>query len=377
MSIGFKDLHLKNSVSGMPKIQIFGVGGGGGNVINRMIDDDITSVEYVAANTDTMVLNSSKADIKLALGRKTTRGLGAGMRPEIGKSSAEEAEQEIRSILKGSDLVFIAAGLGGGTGTGAAPVIAEIAQSMGILTVAVLTTPFRFEGSKRSRLAEEGIVQIKKFVDTFIIVPNNGLLQIASPKMTMTDAFLMADDVLKQGIRGIINLIDMEGVINLDFADIRTVMSNKGNAVMGIGQGQGEDRGLIAARAAICSPLIKDQTILGAKGVIINIVADENFTLMDAEAATGFIEEKTDSDADVIFGLVYDKDRKDSVSITIIATGFEREVSKEKPAETTKTHLRLVNKESKTEHTTHERFTPQMEDMPNVLELSVDMIESN
>ncbi len=377
MSIGFKDLHLKNSVSGMPKIQIFGVGGGGGNVINRMIDENISSVEYVAANTDTMVLNSSKADIKLALGRKTTRGLGAGMRPEIGKSSAEEAEQEIRSILKGSDLVFIAAGLGGGTGTGAAPVIAEIAQSMGILTVAVLTTPFRFEGAKRSRLAEEGIVQIKKFVDTFIVVPNNGLLQIASPKMTMTDAFLMADDVLKQGIRGIINLIDMEGVINLDFADIRTVMSNKGNAVMGIGQGQGQDRGIIAARAAISSPLIKDQNILGAKGVIINIVADESFTLMDAEAATGFIEEKTDSDADVIFGLVYDKDKKDAVSITIIATGFEREVSKEKPAEITKPHLRLVNKEPKTEHATHETLPSQMEEIPNVINLSVDMIESN
>lgn len=371
MSIGFKDLQLKNEISGMPKIQVFGVGGGGGNVVNRMIEDNITSVEYVAANTDTMVLNSSKADIKLVLGRQTTRGLGAGMCPEVGRTAAEEATQDIRSILKGSDLVFIAAGLGGGTGTGAAPVIAEIAQSMGILTVAVLTTPFRFEGSKRSRLADEGIIQIKKFVDTYIIVPNNSLLQIASPKLTMTEAFLMVDDVLKQGIRGIINLINTEGVINLDFADIRTVMSNKGNAVMGIGYGQGQNRGLIAAQAAISSPLLKDQTIVGAKGVIINIVADDDFTLLDAEAAAGFIEEKARSDADVIFGLVYDHDKKDVVSITIIATGFDSDDSKEEITEISKTHLRLVNREPKTENSGQNRIPA------NVIELSVDMIESN
>ncbi len=309
--------------SGLPTIKVIGVGGGGGNVVNRMINDNIKGVEYISANTDVMVLNSSKADVTLALGSKITKGLGAGMKPDIGRQAAEENVDSIKSVLESTDLVFIAAGMGGGTGTGAAPVIAEIAKERKILTVGVVTTPFRFEGSKRQRIAETGIEELRKHVDTLMVIPNNKLLEIASPKTTMTEAFSIADDVLKQAISGITNLINLEGVINLDFADLKTVMANKGRAIMGTGIANGENRGLEAAKKAISSPLLSDKPISGATGVIINIVADDQFSLLDAEAAADLIQSSADNDADVIFGLVHNGSQDNSVTITVIATGFD------------------------------------------------------
>lgn len=341
MSIDVDNLHMDSAESGLPVIKVFGVGGGGGNVVNRMVEGVVKGVSYVAANTDMMVLESSLAGEKIALGRNLTKGLGAGMRPEVGKAAAEEEVDAIREVLTGSDLVFIAAGMGGGTGTGAAPVIAEVAKEMNILTVGVVTLPFRFEGPKRTRLAKAGVEELKKHVDTVMVIPNNKLLEIASPKTTMTEAFSLADDVLKQGIQGIINLVNLEGVINLDFADLRTVMSNKGAAIMGMGVGQGKNRGLDAATAAISSPLLSEQSIDGATGVIINIVADEKFSLLDAEAAATFIQDRAHEDADVIFGLVYDDDMDDEVSLSVIATGFDPEQTA--AAHDIKTHLRVAH----------------------------------
>lgn len=309
--------------TGLPSIKVFGIGGGGGNVVNRMVKDGITGVQYLAANTDMMVLNSSKADVTIPLGTKITKGLGAGMKPDIGKMAAEEDIESIVASLENTDMIFIAAGMGGGTGTGAAPIVAEIAKEKKILTVAVVTTPFKFEGQRRARIAEDGIEELKKHVDTLMVVPNDKLLEIASAKTTMDEAFAIADDVLKQAISGITNLINLEGVINLDFADLKTVMASKGRAIMGTGISNGENRGLEAAKKAISSPLLSDKPISGATGVIINIVADDQFSLLDAQAAADFIQSTADEDADVIFGLVTDLSKQDEVIITVIATGFE------------------------------------------------------
>lgn len=310
--------------TGLPAIKVIGIGGGGGNVVNRMIKDEVKGVQYVAINTDGMALNSSLADISLPIGKVITNGLGAGMKPEVGRMAAEEEIERIKEILSDTDLVFLAAGMGGGTGTGAIPVIAEIAKELKILTVAVVTIPFSFEGPKRSRLAEAGILELKKHIDTLVVIPNSKLLELASPKTTMAEAFAMADDVLKQAISGITNLINLEGVINLDFADLYTVMANKGSAYMGTGVGRGDSRGLTAVKAALSSPLIS-QPIAGATGVIINIVADEAFPLFDAEAAAEHIQGSANQDADVIFGLVYDPTLKAEVSVTVIATGYDSE----------------------------------------------------
>lgn len=344
--------------SGVPTIKVIGVGGGGGNVVNRMINDNIKGVEYISANTDVMVLNSSKADVTLALGSKITKGLGAGMKPDIGRQAAEENIDSIKNVLDNTDLVFIAAGMGGGTGTGAAPVIAEIAKEKKILTVGVVTTPFRFEGSKRQRIAEIGIEELRKHVDTLMVIPNNKLLEIASPKTTMTEAFLIADDVLKQAISGITNLINLEGVINLDFADLKTVMANKGRAIMGTGIATGENRGLEAAKKAISSPLLSDKPISGATGVIINIVADDQFSLLDAEAAADLIQSSADHDADVIFGLVHNGSKDNSVMITVIATGFDSK-HVEPASETDHVPLRVENSLKQTAEDMEEFETEQ------------------
>ncbi len=329
--------------TGLPTIKVIGVGGGGGNVVNRMVNDNIKGVQYLAANTDVMVLNSSKADIILPLGTKITKGLGAGMKPEIGRMAAEEDLEAIRGALENSDMVFIAAGMGGGTGTGAAPIVAEIAKEMKLLTVGVVTTPFRFEGNKRASIAEEGIEEFKKHVDTLMIIPNDKLLEIASSKTTMNEAFTIADDVLKQAISGITNLINLEGIINLDFADLKTVMSNKGRAIMGTGIANGESRGLEAAKKAISSPLLSDTPISGATGVIINIVADDQFSLLDAQAAADFIQSTADQDADVIFGLVTDSTKDNEVIITVIATGFERAMEEKLEVQPGRRPLRVVD----------------------------------
>lgn len=323
MVIEFDNFEAESTDTGLPVIKVIGVGGGGGNVVNRMVRDGIKKVKYVAANTDVMVLNSSLADMTIPLGSQITKGLGAGMKPDVGQMAAEEAAEQIQAVLGDADMVFIAAGMGGGTGTGAAPVIAELAKEKKILTVGVVTSPFSFEGSKRAKLAAKGIEELKKHVDTLMVIPNNKLLEIASQKTTMNEAFEIADDVLKQAISGITNLVNLEGVINLDFADLKTVMSNKGRAIMGTGVGHGENRGLEAAKKAISSPLLSDKPISGATGVIINIVADEAFSLLDAQAAADFIQSTADQDADVIFGLVSDPTKEDEVVITVIATGFE------------------------------------------------------
>lgn len=323
MAVNVNEVQSQSVNNILPTIKVVGVGGGGGNVVNRMVNDGVKGVQYIAANTDVMVLNSSKADITIPLGAKNTKGLGAGMKPEVGKAAAEEDLDTIKSVLEDTDLIFVSAGMGGGTGTGAAPVVAEIAKEMKILTVGVVTTPFRFEGSKRARIANEGIEELKKHVDTLMVIPNNKLLEMASPKTTMNEAFSLADDVLKQAISGITDLLNREGVINLDFADLKTVMSNKGRAIMGQGVGTGENRGLEAAQKAVSSPLLSDTQISGATGVIINIVADENFSLLDAQAAADFIQGSADQDADVIFGLVTDNTKDNEVIITVIATGFD------------------------------------------------------
>ncbi|MCP4756266.1 MAG: cell division protein FtsZ [Proteobacteria bacterium] len=322
MVIDVDNIESQPITIGLPSIKVVGIGGSGGNVVNRMIQENVKGVQYVAMNTDTTALNSSLADIAIPIGTSITRGLGAGMKPEVGRASAIEEMSSIKTLLEDSDLVFLAAGMGGGTGTGAIPVVAEIAKEMKILTVAVVTTPFSFEGAKRAKLAEDGINELKKHIDTLVVIPNTKLLELASPKTTMTEAFLMADDVLKQAISGITNLINLEGMINLDFADLHTVMSNKGAAFMGTGIGKGDNRGLAAVKKAISSPLIT-QPIDGATGVIINIVADDKFPLFDAEAAAEFIQESANQDADVIFGLVYDPKLKNEVSVTVIATGYD------------------------------------------------------
>lgn len=343
MAVNIIEMKSKPANSGLPTMRVIGVGGGGGNVVNRMVNDGIEGVHYIAANTDMMVLNSSKADVTIPMGTKITKGLGAGMKPEVGKMAAEEDIDTIKSVLENTDLVFIAAGMGGGTGTGAAPVIAEIAKEMKVLTVGVVTTPFDFEGNRRAEIAEDGIEELKKHVDTLMVIPNTKLLDIATAKTTMNEAFCIADDVLKQAISGITNLINMEGVINLDFSDLKTVMQNKGRARMGTGVAKGESRGLEAAKKAISSPLLSDTPISGARGVIINIVADENFPLLDAKEAAKFIESSADHDADVIFGLVNNKKMEDEVIITVIATGFDNPPEEEEIRPSNVKPLRIVD----------------------------------
>ncbi len=346
--------------SGLPSIKVMGIGGGGGNVVNRMIKDNVRRVQYIAVNTDAMALNSSIADVTIPIGKSLTNGLGAGMKPEVGRMAAEEDIESIRDLLEDTDLVFLAAGMGGGTGTGAISVIAEIAKEMKILTVAVVTIPFSFEGPKRNLLAQEGIQNLKKHIDTLVVIPNSKLLELASPKTTMSEAFAMADDVLKQAISGITNLINLEGVINLDFADMVTVMANKGSAYMGTGSGKGENRGLKAVKVALSSPLIS-QPIEGATGVIINIVADEQFPLFDAEAAAEYIQNSSNQDADVIFGLVYDPNLKEEVSVTVIATGYDSEYKIEAAELVERIPLRVSDsmKYSAAEKTFNGRAAPQ------------------
>jgi cell division protein FtsZ len=358
--------------TGLPSIKVFGVGGGGGNVVNRMVNDGVKGVQYVSANTDVMVLKSSKADITLPLGTQITKGLGAGMKPEIGKLAAEEDMGSIKEVLENTDMIFIAAGMGGGTGTGAAPIVSEIAKELKILTVGVVTTPFRFEGTKRAKIAIEGIDELKKHVDTLMVIPNDKLLEIASTKTTMNEAFSIADDVLKQAISGITNLINLEGVINLDFADLKTVMLNKGRAIMGTGVGTGENRGLDAAKKAISSPLLSDKPISGATGVIINIVADEQFSLLDAEAAADFIQGTADQDADVIFGLVTDPSKDNEVVITVIATGFDNPMEQELEKKSDRKPLRVADS---MKHRSVEAPTAVPDESIEVADITDDVLE--
>jgi len=303
-------------------IKVIGVGGGGSNAVQRMIESGIKGVEFMAMNTDVQVLDLSGAARKVQLGLNLTRGLGAGGNPEIGKSAAEESKAEIRKVLEGADMVFITAGMGGGTGTGAAPVIADLAREIGALTVAVVTRPFTFEGPRRARLAEQGVTSLMGRVDTIITIPNDRLLSVVERKTTLVDAFRVADDVLRQGVQGISDIITIPGQINVDFADVRAVMQNAGPALMGIGYGVGDQRALQAAQSATNSPLL-EQTIHGAKGLLVNLTSSEDLTLAEANEAMAYIQDLCDAeDANIFFGTVVDPEMDGTVRVTVLATGF-------------------------------------------------------
>lgn len=304
------------------QIKVVGVGGGGCNAVNRMIETGLKGVSFIAVNTDKQALMNSKADTKFQIGEKLTKGLGAGANPEIGQLAAEENQDELSKFLAGADMVFITAGMGGGTGTGAAPVMAKLAKELGILTVGVVTKPFTFEGKKRRAHAELGIELLKKYVDSLVVVPNDKLLQIADKNTTMIEAFGMADEVLRQGVQGISDVISEAGLINLDFADVKTVMSNQGIAHMGIGRGKGENRVSDAIKAAIESPLL-ETSIAGAKLVLLNIMGGYDITMLEVNEAAAKIEEAANNDANVIFGTSVKEDMQDEIVITVIATGFE------------------------------------------------------
>ncbi|SHE47456.1 cell division protein FtsZ [Ferrithrix thermotolerans DSM 19514] len=303
-------------------IKVVGVGGGGGNAVNRMIEAGLKGVEFIAVNTDAQALLMSDADVTLDIGRQLTRGLGAGSNPAVGAAAAEEHREEIEEALKGADMVFITAGEGGGTGTGGAPVVAQIAKSLGALTIGVVTRPFAFEGRVRARQANEGIEKLKEHVDTLIVVPNDRLMDIANEKTTMVSAFKMADDILMQGVQGITDVITTPGIINTDFADVKTIMESAGTAIMGIGTATGENKALTAARNAITSPLL-ESSIEGAKGILINIAGGPDLTLYELNDAAKIIHDASDSDANIILGSVIDDYLADSVRVTVIAAGFE------------------------------------------------------
>jgi len=305
------------------RIKVIGVGGGGTNAVNRMIEEGIQGVEFIAVNTDAQALLLSKAQVRVRIGDKLTRGLGAGGNPEVGRKSAEESAEDLYNVLKGSDMVFITAGLGGGTGTGAAPIVAQVARDIGALTIGVVTRPFSFEGGKRMSSAEEGMAKLKEHADTLIVIPNDRLLQIVDKRASLQDSFKMADDVLRQGIQGISELITVPGLINLDFADVRTIMSEGGAALMAVGRASGEDRARVAAEQAISSKLL-DITIDGARGVLFNVTGGPNLTLYEVNQAAALIRETSHPDVNMIFGAVVDPDMGDDIRITVIATGFER-----------------------------------------------------
>ncbi len=306
-----------------PKITVLGVGGSGGNAVNNMIEANLEGVDFLIANTDAQALQISKCSNKIQLGLNSTRGLGAGMRPEIGKQAAEEAIQDLADKLDGSHMLFIAAGMGGGTGTGAAPVIAKLAREKGILTVGVVTKPFHFEGSQRMKLADNGIDELQQFVDTLLTIPNQNLFRIANEKTTFSDAFKMADDVLYAGVRGVTDLMVQPGMINLDFSDIKTVMSEMGKAMMGTGEASGEGRAISAAEAAIANPLIDDVSLKGARGLIINITGGKDITLYEVDEAANRIRQEVDENANIIYGTTCDERLEGLVRVSIVATGID------------------------------------------------------
>ncbi len=305
------------------QIKVVGVGGGGGNAVNRMIEAGLGGVEFVAVNTDAQSLILQKARTRVRIGDKLTRGLGAGGNPEIGKKAAEESADELYEVLRGADMVFITGGMGGGTGTGAAPIVAQVAKELGALTIGVVTRPFTFEGARRNQSAELGIEELKSKVDTLIVIPNDRLLQIVDKRATLNDAFRMADDVLRQGIQGISELITVPGLINLDFADVRTIMSEGGAALMAVGTATGEDRARKAAEAAISSSLL-DVTIDGARGILFNVTGGPDMSLFEVNEAAAIIKETAHPDVNLIFGAVIDENMREQIRITVIATGFER-----------------------------------------------------
>lgn len=321
MSFEFEEEEMMTGAN----IRVIGIGGGGGNAVNTMIRSGIDNVKFVAANTDLQALSTSLAPQKLQVGAKLTRGLGAGANPEIGRKAAMEDSARIAEAIQDADMLFITAGLGGGTGTGAAPVIAGIAKELGVLTVGVVTKPFPFEGQRRARQAEEGLREMRDVVDTLIVIPNQRLLGVVEKKTTLLEAFQMADDILYQAVRGISDLITVPGLINLDFADVKTIMTRMGRAVMGTGVAQGENRAVEAAQRAICSPLLDEGSIEGAEGVLVNITGGPDLALHEVTDSLNIIQKAADDDAHIIFGSVVKEDQKDEIVITVIATGFDKQ----------------------------------------------------
>lgn len=316
-------------VSPVANIKVVGVGGAGGNAINRMASSDFSNVEFISINTDAQALFHSKAAQKIHIGREVTKGLGAGANPEIGKAAAEEAIEELKSAMKGADMIFITCGLGGGTGTGASPVVADIAKELGALTVGVVTKPFSFEGQARTKKSDQGYEALKEATDTLITIPNDRILSIIDRKTPLTDAFSVVDEVLRQGVQGIADLITLHGLINVDFADIRSVMKNAGTALMGIGYGAGESRATDAAKAAIESPLL-EQSIHGARGILFNITGGDDLSMYEVDEAAKIITEASDPEANIIFGAVLNENFTGEMKVTVIATGFS-EIEKKKP----------------------------------------------
>ena len=323
-------LEFDTTQESMANIKVIGVGGGGNNAVNRMIEHGVQGVDFIAVNTDAQALNLSKAEIRMQIGGKLTRGLGAGANPEVGKKAAEESKEQIQEALRGADMVFVTAGMGGGTGTGAAPVIAQVAKELGALTVGVVTRPFTFEGRKRATQAAAGIAALKENVDTLIVIPNDRLLEIVDKNTPMLEAFREADNVLRQGVQGISDLIAVPGLINLDFADVKTIMSNKGSALMGIGVGTGESRAAEAAKRAISSPLL-ETSIDGAQGVLMNITGGTNLSLYEVQEAADIVASASDLEVNMIFGSVINENLKDEIVVTVIATGFDDSIALQLP----------------------------------------------
>ena len=321
--------ELEETVQQNARMKVAGIGGGGGNAVNRMIEEHLTGVEFISVNTDAQALLNSRSDIKVQIGKKLTRGLGAGARPEIGRQAIEENRDDVTRVLQGADLVFVTCGMGGGTGTGAAPIIAAMAREMGALTVGIVTKPFLFEGKKRMKQAEMGIAEMRKHVDTMIVVPNERLLAVAGKGMPFLDALKKADEVLLNATRGISTLISVTGLVNVDFADVRTVMQNGGSALMGTGTGKGGNRALEAAQQAISSPLLDNVSINGATGALVNITGGTDLTLGEVTQISDTIHDAAGDDADVIFGAVVDPAMEGEVRVTVIATGFDRREAKE------------------------------------------------
>jgi cell division protein FtsZ len=350
-------LEFDTNLDSLATIKVIGVGGGGNNAVNRMIEHGVQGVEFIAVNTDAQALNLSKAEVKMQIGAKLTRGLGAGANPEVGKKAAEESKEQIEEALRGADMVFVTAGMGGGTGTGAAPVIAQIARDLGALTVGVVTRPFTFEGKKRSNQASGGIGAMKEAVDTLIVIPNDRLLEIVDKSTPMLEAFREADNVLRQGVQGISDLIATPGLINLDFADVKTIMSNKGSALMGIGVAAGENRATEAAKKAINSPLL-ETSIDGAQGVLMNITGGSNLSLYEVQEAADIVATATDQEVNMIFGSVINETLKDEIIVTVIATGFNEEVAQPKVTRPSfgqvKTSVTPVKREHKREEAQQE-----------------------
>ncbi len=316
-----KHMEIKPAIETFAKIKVIGVGGSGGAAINRMLEERIKGVDFVAVNTDAQALHHNLAPVKIHIGQSVTRGLGAGMDPDLGKKSAEESIDEIRDLLKGVDMVFITCGLGGGTGTGASPIVADIARELGILTVAVVTKPFAFEGTQRKTIAERGYEELASRVDTIITIPNDRILQLIDKKTTLIDAFRIVDGVLKQGVEGISELITVPGLVNLDFADVKAIMKDSGSALMGLGRASGENRAVEAAKAAIESPLL-ELSIDGARGILFTVTGSKDMTMNEVNEAARIVTSSADSNAKIIFGAVISEDLRDEIKVTVVATGF-------------------------------------------------------